>query len=318
MVANATFIRPADEYRHTAVAAISSGDIIQLPNGRAAVKQGLDAAVAGDPVTLSDSGNCTVVKTASQVWIDGCRLWWDYSANAATCIPQYADNDFYLGVSVGDQSSAATSCLVNLNVCPAPVIDLHRNGGDTAIVLTAGTPSLTQRGGTLQAAFSATAEAQKLDWLSKRSIPVGSKWVLDAQVEVQTNADADVADLTVGMASATHASDAESIAEHATFHFDMGADLNLDAASDDGTTDVDPTDTTIDWAVGTPLLLTIDGRDSSNLKYYVNGVRVLSGTTFTLAAATGPLKALFHLEKSSNDSPGVVDLDYLAVRIAGE
>lgn len=318
MVAQATPLRGAEDYRQDAVAALASGDIVQLANGRAAVKQGLGAAAAGDPVSLLDAGQFTVVKTASQVWIDGARIWWDHSAGSATCVPQYADKDFYLGVAVGDQVAAAVSGLVNLNVCPAPVIELHRTGGDTAVVLTAGSPSIVQRGGTLQAAFSATAEAQKLDWLSKRSIPVGAKWILDAQVEVQTNADADVADLTIGVANATHASDAESITEHATFHFDMGADLNIDAASDDGTTDVDPTDTTVDWAVGTPLLLTIDGRDQSSLKYYVNGVRVLSGTTFTLAAATGPLKALFHLEKSSNDSPGVVDLDYLAVRLLGE
>ena len=37
-----------------------------------------------------------------------------------------------------------------------------------------------------------------------------------------------------------------------------------------------------------------------------------------IALATGPLKALFHLEKSSNDSPGRVQVDHLAVRLAQE
>jgi hypothetical protein len=60
----------------------------------------------------------------------------------------------------------------------------------------------------------------------------------------------------------------------------------------------------------------IDGRDESDIQIYINGVLVLGGTTLTLSAATGPLKALFHLEKTANDSPGVVQLDQLKVRIA--
>jgi hypothetical protein len=44
------------------------------------------------------------------------------------------------------------------------------------------------------------------------------------------------------------------------------------------------------------------------VKYYVNGVERLAATANlgNIAAATGPLFALFHLEKSSNDSPGQV------------
>jgi hypothetical protein len=62
--------------------------------------------------------------------------------------------------------------------------------------------------------------------------------------------------------------------------------------------------------------LVLGGRDPSNVKFYINGAEVLSGTANlgNISAATGPLKALFHLEKSSNDSPGVVQLDMLRVR----
>ena len=313
---SATFVRDRHDNRVTVSAAVAAGAVRQLADGRAAVMNGLNAAADGDPRAFTTEGQFTVPKTASTVGLDGGELWWDHSAGSATPVPQYADRDFYLGVQVGDSASADTTCVVNLNVRPQPVIDLHRDGGDTAVVLTAGTPTLVQRGGSLTASFSATAEAQKLDWLSKRSIPLGAKAILDADVEVVTNADADVADLTIGLANGTHASDAESITEFAVIHLDMGADLNIDAASDDGTTDVNPTDTTVDWAVGTPFRLTIDARDYEDIKFYVNGVRVLSATTFTLTAATGPLFALFHLEKTADDSPGVVSIDNLKVRIA--
>jgi predicted RecA/RadA family phage recombinase len=299
---------------YTADAAITGGEVVQLRDGLAAVIP-VDVA-SGEKGGAQCEGIYRVAKTTSQVWLDGTEIWWDHSANKATCVPPLVagDRDFFLGSAVGDAASAATEGYVNLNAKPSYEIELQRSGGDTAVVLTAGTPYIYSRGGSLDAAFSLTAEAQKLDWLSKRSFVLGSNWILDAVVEVVANADADVADLSVGVANATHASDADAITESAFFHFDMGANLNIYAESDDGTNETAATDTTVDWAVGTPVLLQIDGRDPSSLKYYVNGVQVLAATTFNISAATGPLKALFHLEKSANDSPGNVQLDVLRVR----
>lgn len=321
MTMEAQYVRGPNENRLTLAAAILTGEVIQLNNGRAAVFNAADGLDAGERAALRDDGHYVVQKTASQVWINGCRLWWDRSAGKATCVPPLTagDRDFYLGTAVGDAASADTTGTVNLNVRPNYIIDLHANGGDTTVVLTAGAPYLTQRGGTLEAGFSLTAEAQKLDWLSRRSFPLASNPILEAVVNVAADADADVSDCVVGFANATHASDADAITESAFFKFNMtGADLNIYAESDDGTTEVAATDTTIDWAVGTPVFLCIDGRDTSNMKYYVNGVEVLSATANlgNIALATGPLKALFHLEKSANDSPGRVQLDELLVRLA--
>lgn len=320
MTIDAALFQRGETLDYTAVAACESGQVVQVSDGRAGVV--VNDLVAAELGAARVEGVFEVTKTASQVWLDGAPIWWDHSADAATCVPPLTTGglDFYLGTAQGDVASATTTGKVRLNVEPSYIIDMHRDGGDTAVVLTAGTPYIYSRGGTLEAGFSATAEAQKLDWLSKRSFPVDSNWILEAVVEVVTNADADVGDLNVGVANATHASDADSITESAFFHFDMGADLNLDAESDDGTTEVAATDTTIDWAVGTPIHLVLDGRDESNVKYYVNGVEVLAATADLgdISAATGPLKALFHLEKSSNDSPGVVQLDMLRVRLANE
>jgi predicted RecA/RadA family phage recombinase len=299
---------------YTADAAITGGEVVQLRDGRAAVIP-VDCA-NGEKVGAQAEGIYNVVKTANQVWIDGAEIYWDHSANAATCVPPLVagDRDFFLGTAVGDVAAAATEGKVNLNVRPAYEIDMQSSGGDTAVVLTAGTPTIVSRGGTLHAAFSATNEAQKLDWLSKRSFALGSNWILEGVFEVVTNADADVADLSIGVANATNASDADSITESAFIHLDMGGSLNIFAESDDGTNEVAATDTTLDFAVGTPVFVCIDGRNPASLKFYVNGVQVLSSTTFNISAATGPLKALFHLEKTANDSPGIVDCDMLRVR----
>lgn len=302
--------------RVTAAGAIAGGEIRQLADGRAAVRTGLSPATAGDVVNCTTTGKHRVAKLTGKTWIAGAPVYWLAASGQATPVPPLSGQGFYLGTAVADAESDDTTGLVDLNVHPEPVYDLHTDGGDTAIVLTAGTPYLYSRGGSVVAGFSTTAEAQKLDILSKRSFPIDSGFVLEASVTAVTNADADVADLSIGVASGTHASDADSITESCFFHFDLGADLNIDAESDDGTTEVAATDTTVDFAVGTPVYLAIDGRDPENLKLYIDGVRVLSATTFTLGAATGPMRALFHLEKSANDSPGVVQLDTMRVRIS--
>ena len=318
-MADATLVRGRHDNRVTLAAAASGGEVRQLADGRAAVLQGLqglNAATSGDLRSFKTDGIYAAPKTAGVAVLDGAPLWWDHGAGSATPVPPTSGRDFYLGAAVGDGASGASECAVNLNVEPTYVYDAHRDGADTVPVLTAGSPYLYSRGGTIAAAFSATAEAQKLDILSRRSFPVGSNWILEALVTVTTTADADVADLSIGVANATHASDADSIAESCLFHFDLGADLNIDAESDDGTTEVAATDTTVDFAVGTPVHLVIDGRDPADIQFYVNGVNVLPATVFTLELATGPLKALFHLEKTANDSPGVVNLDVFRVRIA--
>lgn len=316
-MAEATYYDDDCEVGLVLAAAASAGEVYQMPDGRAGVCVPATGGEANDKTAFRVEGVFRVAK-GSTVVIAGAPLWWDHSANVATPVPQFADRDFYLGAAQEDAASATTSVLVAINVEPRYIIDAQKDCGDTALVLTAGTPTLFNRGGGMLASFSTTAEAQKIDWLSQRTFPLGSNWVLEALVEVVTNADADVADLSIGVANGTHASDADSITESAFFHFDLGADLNIDCESDDGTTEVAATDSTVDFAVGTPVHLVLDGRDPSDVKYYINGSEVLSATANlgNIAAATGPLMALFHLEKSSNDSPGVVLVHGLKVRTA--
>jgi predicted RecA/RadA family phage recombinase len=316
-MAEATIYNDSDVLDVTTPAAgYTAGEVIQLPDGRAAVVTGLQAKTSGESAGLKTSGQVTLAKTASVVILDGGRVYWDRSANTATPLQAFAGADFFIGVAVGDAASAATTVVVDLNKQPNYLVDLHRDPFDSVTVLTAGTPTIVDLTGEVTASFSATAEAQKLDLLSRNSVPVTIPMIFEARFAVGTVADADVADLSVGLANATHASDADSITESVFFHQDSGADLNLDAESDDGTTEVAATDTTVDIVAGTDVEVWLDARDLTNVKYYVNGVEVLAATANlgNVAAATGPLKALFHWEKSANDSPGVARISHLAIR----
>lgn len=315
-MAEATMYKDASTVTLTAWAAMSPGEILQLPDGRAGYVLGLQSIASGDLVEFQVDGQVTVTKTASIVILPGGEVMWDVSANSATIPVLTANEDFILGVCQNGAASAATSMVVDLNKRAKGLVDLQESAFAHALVYTTGYPRGSMQGGSYCAAFSATAEAQKMDLLSIQSFPVEGDWVAEAIVTVVTDADADVGDLNVGVANATHATDCDSITESCFFHIDMtGADTNLKAESDDGTTEVAATDTTIDWAAGTPLHLQIDGRTTTDIQMYVNGVNVLPATVFKLDKATGPLKALFHLEKTSNDTLGTVRLDKLQVRI---
>lgn len=321
-MAEATLYKDSDVIDITApTGGYTAGQVLLLPDGRAGYVLGLASPSAGDRVAIQVGGLATVAKTSGVVILDGGEVMWDHSANSGT-IPLYGTSkDFYLGRAIGDAASTATTMVVALNAPKdSAYITLQHDAFATVHVRTAGLTDQGMAGGSYNCQFSLTAEAQKFDLLSVKAFALDSNWILEAVVTVVTTCDADVGDLSIGVANATHASDADAITESAFFHFDLGADANIDAESDDGTTEVNATDTTIDFTAGTPVHLMLDGRDPSNVKYYVNGAEVLSGTANlgNIAVATGPLKALFHLEKSANDSPGNVRLSKLEVRLTAD
>lgn len=294
----------------TLAAAVGAGEVYQLSNGRAGVIPTTQAS--GSLAGFQTCGHYTVTKAASQVWIKGAPIWWDHSANAATCNEPIGagDRDFYLGCAVEDAIAAATEGIVDLNAEPYYIIDSARDDGDTVIVktvvgsTTVEVPQVYNRGGMIYMQFGTTAEAQKVDWMSNRSFAIGSNWVSETVFELVTAADNAAVDVNFGVASGTNATDFDAIAELAAFHLD-GDDLVIDAQSDDGTTDTAITTTTVSIAVGTPVRFTLDGRDPTDVKYYIDGVEVNAATSGmgVLTAATGPLKAIIHAEKTSDDSP---------------
>lgn len=324
-MSDATLVRGAHDVRRIVAAAVAAGEIRQGADGRAEVKQGQNAAASGDTVGFVTTGIFTVTKAASVVIIDGAPLWWDHSANAATPVPQEGDRDFFLGTAVcpaADAAAADTTVACNINVMPVYKIDLNRDPfrnvtvktvvGSTTIEI----PRIDRWGSTHAMIFGATAEAQKLDLLSEGSFTVNSNWVVEGTVNILDDGDAAAIDFNIGVANATHASNADTITESCFFHMDGNA-VDILAESDDGVSvEVAATDTTLDYTLGTPFHFTIDGRNPADIQMYVNGVLVLGSTVFRLDAATGPLKLLAHLEKSSDDTIADYRVTRFAVRTA--
>ena len=299
----------------TPVAAAVGGEVVQLRDGRAGVLKA-DLA-AGELGAASVEGIYTVDKTGSLVIVDGQRVYWDHSANSAH-IKTVNDRDFYLGTAYGDAASAATTMKVELNVTPSFLIDSARDAFVTAVVgaeAATGAPSIAPAGSATALRFVASTEAEKLDLLSARGFAVGAKAIAEFGFMIVDDGDDAALDFNIGVANATHASDADSITESCFIHMD-GNVLNILAESDDGTTEVAATDTLINLVLGTPVLVVMDFRNLADIQIYVDGVAALAASTFKLDAATGPLKLLAHLEKSSNDTTAEYYINHMVAWIA--
>lgn len=318
---DATYLRGRDEVRLTAAAAIDPGQIIQMADGRAGVVNTANGAASGDRINVTTSGQFTVTKTSGVVLLDGGRAYWDHSANAVT-YKKVNDRDFYLGRVVGDAASTDTTCVVNLNVNPPADIDILR---DAALSVATGTQAAggfglpRVYGGSLGLVLTATNEAQCVDALSVDRVAVASNPIAEFVIRLGANGSTSDVDINVGIANGTSTTDADAVTEHVFFHIDGGA-LDLFAQSKDGTTTVAATDTTVNVTAGSAVSdrfeCWIDARDPASVKLYVNGARVLSGSTFKLDAATGPLGLLAHIEKvSGTATAGPVYVDRAELRI---
>jgi predicted RecA/RadA family phage recombinase len=296
----------------TPTAAVLAGEVIHLPDGRAGVA--ITDVAAGELGAFQVSGIVEVLKTLTMVMLKGSRVFWDHSASKAHLLFGANTADYYLGVVQETAASAATTVKVALNVEPHYTLALR--DGFTAVPIPAITANpqgmMFAHGNGVSMVFDTAAEAEKFDALSTRGIAVGTPGILHALINIVENGDASAFDLNVGMANASHATDADSITESLFVHID-GASLNINLESDDGTTEVAATDSTVDAVVGTPFLVQFDLTDDEDIQVYINGVNVLPSSVFKLNAATGPLKLLAHMEKSANDSPGsvtVMDLGF--------
>lgn len=319
-MSDASYVRPSGSRPLTLAASAQAYELRQLADGSAAVMQGSTAGASGDSKTFKGEGHHSVTKTAGVVLLDGGDVWWDHSANAAT-YKKLNDRDFYIGRAVGDAASADTAVTVDLNANPRADIDLLRDGFQSVLV---GTPAAggfgypVALGGSLVLELTATNEAQKVDALAVDGFSKDANAIVDLVFRVLSDGAGTVVDASLGVASATHASDADAIAEHLFAHLDAN-NVNINLQSKDGTTTVAATDTTYDYTEGSDaakrVYVTMDFRNPADVQVYVNGVLALGATVFNVNAAVGPFFPLVHLEKSSSTDTYKLAIDRFTVRL---
>lgn len=320
-MSEARSVRDFGTERLVAAATISEYEVQQTPTGKAGVHDLTTAKSSGSYFDLTTAGQFTLTKTAGFVALKGNRAYWDHSANAVD-YKKVNDRDFYLGRFAEDATSAAVSCVVDLNADPRYDIDLNR---DPFLSTTVGTAAAggfgypVVLGGTRIFELTSTNEAQKVDLLSVDGFAKGANAIIEGAFRVLSDGAGSNTDVSLGIANGTHASDANSITESIFIHLD-GNNTNINVESDDGTTEVAATDTTLDYTEGSAVAnrveFWIDMREPADSQVYINGSLVLGSTVFNVDASTGPWFLLAHVEKSSSADVYKLALDWLRVHFA--
>jgi predicted RecA/RadA family phage recombinase len=312
-MAEAALCKDASSVTIVAPEALSSGEIIQLPDGRAGITLGLQTVPVGEFAEMAVERTFTVAKSASVVILDGAPIYWDRSANSATPLHALAGADFFLGVAIGDAAAADTTVVVDLNVQPVYTIDSLI---DMVDIVNVGAAAVTMLPGAANLNIAATSEAEKTDIMTQMSVPVVSgsaiPFIVEGRIAIIDTPSGAATDFNIGLANDTHATSADSITEFVFLHFDNG--LNILAQSADGTTSTSAIDTTVDAVEGVYFDFVFDCRDLDDILIYINGVNVLPDSDFTLADATGPIKLLTHVEKTNGTEVGILRVAKLAIR----
>lgn len=315
-MSEARSIRDFGKQRVLADGTITAYEVFQAPNGEAGVYDLAAAVASGSYLELTTRGTFNIAKTTSMVILKGGRVYWDHSANLAS-YRKVNDRDFYIGRAVEDATSSAPVVVVDLNSDPRYDIDLSRDPFYTAIVGTQAinTMGLFRRGGAHKLILSSTNEAQKVDMLSKDGFAVSANAIVEFAIEVVADGSGSAPDASFGVANATHATDADSITDSLFCHLN-GNDVNIYFESDDGTTEVAATDSTLDYTEGTRFEVWFDMRDPADVQVYVNAALVLGSTVFNVAASVATWKLLAHVEKTAAADTYDIDLDWMRVRYA--
>lgn len=107
---------------------------------------------------------------------------------------------------------------------------------------------------------------------------------------------------------------ADSMAECAWFRMEGANSTTLVyCETDDGTTDKN--DISSGVTLGTTykrFVIDFTG-GKSNVKFYIDGVRVCASTTFDMSAYTGSLQPMIQLQKAANTNADVFTLDYIKI-----
>lgn len=179
--------------------------------------------------------------------------------------------------------------------------------GDTTPLLAADVAN-----GVARFPLDSTSEAQQSghSWGNQRSL------ALDHQIIIEYRAALSVlptllSEAVWGLAGDTNAV-FDTIAQGIWFKADGGGAIVVE--TDDGTTDNNDVATGVTLTAGEYAVFRIDCTDATDIKFYIDGNRVASGTTFSAnATPTLALQPYAAIGKASGAGLGVLDVDYVRV-----
>lgn len=161
--------------------------------------------------------------------------------------------------------------------------------------------------------MAATSEVENvcLDFGDKLCFDIDNLQRYEARVKVSGCTSGTT--IAFGLQSARN-DDTDSTANNAQFKM-VGATSTTAVVveTDDGTLDNDDTATGQTLATTYKRFVIDFTGGKSNVKFYIDGVRVAAGTTFSMANATSSLQPFVQIQKSANTNVDAITIDYVEV-----
>lgn len=310
----ATLCNSGDSVRIVPLAALASGDIVQLPDGRAAVYESARSADTGDVnAGARVVARWAVKKTASMVFLHGSNVYYDRATGLATILKGVGR--FWIGTVAKDAAAADATVDVFLNKRACYVTELGgpwEEGGGFAASDALGLGSVFADN-LVTLAFDAVAEIARASILANMGVDIDDGPIAEFELAVFNIGDNAALDINFGLATEAHATDFDASAQYVAVHLD-GNSLVINTQSKDGTNNVAAQTASVSVVDDTYYLWQFDCRDKSNIKIYRNGVLLAGAATLHLNAYTGTLYLVVHLEKTSDDTVAEVRVRLARVR----
>jgi len=164
----------------------------------------------------------------------------------------------------------------------------------------------------LHLAANSEAEDAVLYHGDNRTFDVGNGLIFETRVNMAVAPGTGVT-AVFGMAG-DHNLDKDTVAEAAWFRFQ--ASMACLVETDDTTNNNDDVATGHTAVAGTYDIYRIDFTEIADVKFFINGARVASGTTFdmsNLTAAEQQMQPYFSLDKATGTGLGDINIDYVKI-----
>ena len=176
-----------------------------------------------------------------------------------------------------------------------------------------GTPTYTKdaaaHGGVVTLAFDSATEVQNvcLDFGDKLQLDIDS--LIEVEFRVKTVATLDTATTLVFGLQSNRNDNTDSTTNNAQFKL-VGSNAVV-LETDDGTTDNDDKSSGKTLVDSYKRFVISFAAGKSDVRFFIDGDRVGSAQTFSMAAATGQLQPFVQLQKTSDNNTDSVSIDYI-------
>ena len=233
----------------------------------------------------------------------GHQVWYDKSTfeTLKTSYPLYFYEDFNGETGGGPFDGTTVWDVVTAGAGAAAIVANQSNGLFRLTVSNA-----------------AGAEDAVLYHSDNRTFDVTNGVIFETKIDVSVilgSTGAGTVEGVIGMCGA-HALGNDAILQNAWFKMDESGAIVCETDDNGAPIDNDDVATGVTAVAGTPNIYRIDFTNLANVKFFIDGVRVCTSTTFNLNALTGAtamLQPYIELDCDADASEGQFDIDYVKI-----